>query len=508
MPRKPKDAPSNVQLAPAADAPAPTGYQPLVPNALQRVVLDIPLDCPAAMFGTAKGTGKSVSIPLKCAQLALIYKDKFNALITRASYQSLMEVKSLLMYHLTNMFPGTTFNSSENTFYIGGKQFPYGRIELAYTASSPLESERALQRLQGRSFSHAFHDEVGNATSWDFYDRIQGALRGPADVKCQTFFFANPGGPLHGAIKARWAIPAGMPEPGRPKRFWSEHYDGHCVFMTASSAINEHLNLDGGYRQSLVLMAGGDEDMLKALLYGDWMVDLAGSYFSSCWSPTRCRMSVKPGDVNIRMAGAFCAIDWGVASSTAAYLIIPNPPNTPKGSLVLADEFWIAQTDVGGTRNFNKGTYMPNYEQSLALQEWIGKWLEPHNLPINSITYLMDDAQFSNLGLTSDKGSVAGEFRAAGLPVKKAEKLLTREAQGLSLVRSMMHATRTDPESPWLLWTTACDGWEQTVPSLVRHPNDPETLAVGQANHGLDAARMGITWYRRRFAVGAGPRFC
>jgi hypothetical protein len=292
-----------------------------------------------------------------------------------------------------------------------------------------------------------------------------------------------------------------MPEPGRPKRFWSEHYDGYCVFMTASSAINEHLNLDGGYRQSLILMAGGDEDMLKALLYGDWMVDLAGSYFSNCWSPTRCRMSVKPGDVDIRRAGAFCAIDWGVASSTAGYLIIPNPPNTPKGSLVLADEFWIAQTDVGGTRNFNKGTFMPNYEQSLALQEWIKRWLEPHNLPLNSIPYLMDDAQFSNLGF--EKGSVASDFRSAGLPVKKAEKLLTKEAQGLSLMRSMMHATKNNPEHPWLLWTTACDGWEQTVPSLVRSPSDPETLAPGQPNHGLDAARMGVTWYQRRYKVGS-----
>ncbi|MDA9868000.1 hypothetical protein N9C85_01040 [Synechococcus sp. AH-224-I15] len=506
MPRKKKEAPSNVQLTAAAETPASTGYEALVPNALQRVVLDIPLECPAAMFGTAKGTGKSVSIPLKCAQLAVIYKEKFNALITRASYQSLMEVKSLLLYHLTNMFPGTTFNSSENTFYIGGKNFPWGRIELAYTANSPMESERALQRLQGRSFSHAFHDEVGNATSWDFYDRIQGALRGPADVKCQTFFFANPGGPLHGQIKNRWAIPAGMPEVGRPKRFWSEHYDGHCVFMTASSAINEHLNLDGGYRQSIVLMAGGDQDLLNALLYGDWMVDLAGSYFSSCWSPTRCRIKVNPGDVNPAQCGGFVAMDWGSASSTAAYLFLPDPPGSPRGSLVLADEFWIAQTDVGGTRNFNKGTYMPNYEQSLAIQEWVMKWLQPYGLPINSIKYLMDDAQFSNIG--TSKGSVAGDFKAAGLPVRRAEKLLTREAQGLATMRTMMAATKSNPEHPWLQWTTACDGWEQTVPSLVRHPNDPETLAPGQPNHGLDAARMGITWHRNKWTVGKGPVFC
>jgi hypothetical protein len=139
---------------------------------------------------------------------------------------------------------------------------------------------------------------------------------------------------------------------------------------------------------------------------------------------------------------------------------------------------------------------MPNSEQAHALREWLARWnVTPADLPI-----VADDAVWGATG--GDRGSVAGDFRAAGVPLTRAEKMLTREAVGLSVLRNMMAATGVDPSRPWLQWSPACEAWEQTTPVLPKHPRDAETIADGVPNHALDAVRMGVTWYQRKWPTG------
>ena len=250
-------------------------------------------------------------------------------------------------------------------------------------------------------------------------------------------------------------------------------------------------------------MAGGDPAMEAALLEGRWDLDLGGAFFASCWSPKRCRHVIRPGDINLREHNPrpFVCLDWGAAAPTVAYLCIPNPPNTPKGTILMADEFYISETDRVGRRNFLKGVYMSNAEQAEGLREWLWRWgLTPADIRI-----VADDAIWAANG--SHKGSVAGDFRAAGVSMTRAEKMLDREASGLSVLRNMMSATNKDPSRPWLLWSPACEGWEATTPSLPKHPRDPEVIADGVPNHALDAVRMGVMWYSRKWATGPGPRF-
>lgn len=498
MPRKNEEPKPNVELVENYVPQEEQGYVPLKPNPLQQVMLDVPLN-DFACFGTAKGTGKSTGIVLKVQQLATLLKKDFNCLITRGSYQSLQEIQGLLLRHLSNTFPGTTYNAGENMFRIGGKESPFGTVELAFTAQSPIEQIRAQNRLQGRSKNVIIHDEAGVLPSPDFYDTLMGTLRAPAGVPTQVIWLANPGGPGHGWLKQRFAVPAGCPEPGMPKRFWSGDYERHVIFMTAGSDINPHIDL-GQYRRSVELMAGGDQALLSALLRGDWLVDIGGAYFADCWSPSRCRFEVNPGDVDLFQAGAFVAMDHGNAAPSVAYLIIPNPPHTPKGTLVLADEFYVAGTTMGGQRDWLKGCYMPNAQQGRALLEWLEPWCvrgrhNPGHVPVH-----LDDACWNANG--SHQGSVAGDFKAVGVRVKKAEKMQTKMASGLSVMRSRMAATKKDAEAPWLMWSPNCQGFEATVPTLPKHPRDPELIADGCPDHACDAARYGIAIYTRRWAVG------
>jgi hypothetical protein len=387
-------------------------------------------------------------------------------------------------------------------FRIGGKHAPSGTVELAYTASSPMEQIRALNRLQGRSKTLLIHDEAGTQPSSDFYDQLQGVLRAPSGVPTSTVFLANPGGPGHVWLKQKFAVPAGLPESMRPVRFWSEEYGKHVVFLTANASVNTAIDWEA-YKRQVEIMAGGDPAMLAALIEGRWDLDLGGSFFASCWSPTRCRRFVRPGDINLRQHNPrpFVCLDWGVSAPTTAYLCIPNPEGAPEGSILLADELYIASVDRHGRRDFTKGCQMPNAEQAEAIREWLFRWgVTPRDLSI-----VADDAIWNATG--GHRGSVAGDFLAAGVPMKRAEKMMQREAVGLSVLRNMLSATGKDPSRPWLQWSPACAGWEATVPSLPKHPRDPEVIADGCANHSLDAVRMGVSWYQRRWKTGAGPVF-
>jgi hypothetical protein len=475
----------------ALESPQANNKQVLEPNSLQQVMLDAPLN-DVLVVATAKATGKTFGIVLLVLRDAQILKENYHCLITRSTFQALQELQTLLYRYLTQAYPGTTWNAGENTFRIGGKSAPFGTVELAYTSASPLEQIRALNRLQGRSKICAIHDEAGVMATPEFYDQLQGVLRGPAGVPTRVIFLANPGGPGHHWLKERFAAPAGLPEPMKPRRFWSEEYEKHCIFLTANASVNPHIDWSA-YKRNVEIMSGGDPAMLAALLEGRWDMDLGGAFFASCWSPTRSRFAIDPKDIYLRGLSPkpFVVMDHGYAAPTVAYLVIPNPPgiNAPKGTILLADELYLCASNVSGRRDWARGSCLPSSEQAAALIEWMKPW----GLQKGDVRILADDAMWNSNGHIT--GSIAQEFRAAGVTLSRAEKLKTSVAAGLQKLRNRMHATRRGETQPWLLWSPACEGWEATVPSIPRHPRDPETIADGAIDHALDAVRYGVTWY-------------
>ena len=58
----------------------------------------------------------------------------------------------------------------------------------------------------------------------------------------------------------------------------------------------------------------------------------------------------------------------------------------------------------------------------------MGRW----NLKPGTTKVIADDAVFNATG--SDRGSIAGDFKAAGCPLIRAGKMNSREANGLSMV--------------------------------------------------------------------------
>ena len=83
---------------------------------------------------SARGTSKSWGIAMVVARDAAHFKQKYSCLITRTTFQGLTELQGLLWRYLSQAFPGTTYSGGDMTFRLGGKEMPFGKIELAYRA--------------------------------------------------------------------------------------------------------------------------------------------------------------------------------------------------------------------------------------------------------------------------------------------------------------------------------------------------------------------------------------
>jgi hypothetical protein len=469
------------------------------PTETQRLMLDAPWADDLVII-SARGTGKSWGIALLTARDAAHFKTNYNCLITRTTYAGLAEIQQLLWRYYSKAFPGTVYSGGDMTFKLGGKDCPYGRVELGYTGAGPVEQVKSLQRYQGRSFLAHIADEAGNFYDSSFLDTLRATLRGPTGIPTRQIVLGNPGGPFHPVLQTRYGIPAGYPEPGRASRFWSEDLGKFCIFASFTAASNQHLDLEQ-YIRNIKVAAGDDPALLDAWLHGRLDVDIAGSFFGSSYSVRRSLRDVKPGGIAKEdLKRVFVSLDWGCSAPTVAYACLPDPAGAPKGSIWLIDEFYVAASTASG-RDWTRGAYLSNAEQAAGIIEWMGRWgLNPKTTKV-----VADDAVFNATG--GPKGSTAGDFRDAGCPLHRAGKMNVREINGLAMMRTMLNAAGRDPETPWLQWSMACQGLMATLPTLPRHPRDVERIADGGvANHACDAIRYGIVWQRAKWLTGAGPR--
>ena len=115
------------------------------PTLTQQLTLDSPFGDDLCVI-RARGTGKSWGIAMLVARDAAHWEARYSCLITRTTYQGLTELQRLLWRYLSVAFPWTTYSGGDMTFRVGGKDMPFGRVELAYTGAGPAEQVRALAR--------------------------------------------------------------------------------------------------------------------------------------------------------------------------------------------------------------------------------------------------------------------------------------------------------------------------------------------------------------------------
>lgn len=201
----------------------------------------------------------------------------------------------------------------------------------------PLERDSDAEKYQGHDYTDLYFEELTNYPDPKPVMKLKGTLRSAAGVPCQWHATANPGGPGHAWVKARYIDPA-------PQGFQlvADGEGMQRVFIPAKLTDNKMLtSQDPNYVSRL--KQAGSEQLVRAWLDGDWNV-IEGAFFD-CWSD---QMVITPFEIPEHW-NTFISFDWGSARpfsvgwwAVASDDYIYQGKRIPRGAMVRYREWYGA----------------------------------------------------------------------------------------------------------------------------------------------------------------------
>ncbi|MBR9807656.1 MAG: hypothetical protein GYB49_10590, partial [Alphaproteobacteria bacterium] len=191
-------------------------------------------------------------------------------------------------------------------------------------------------KLQGRSFTGLYADEVGNypPQAFRFLNLVRSNLRAPEGHFIDIHWTANPHGRSHTVLYKRFITKA---PPWTP---FTDDAGDTWVWTTSNLTDNPHIDREA-YRRQLAASVGSDQALAKAWIEGSW--DVLGGVMFDCFGPTIHIVPVLPS--HVRMARALGG-DWG-SSAPATCLLLGELRDEygpmPRGSIVV-----LSETDTAG----------------------------------------------------------------------------------------------------------------------------------------------------------------
>lgn len=425
-------------------------------------------------LGGGRGGGKSMALALLAARHVEQYGAGSRVLYLRQSFPGTVdfETTTRLLY---GALYGTSakFNAGTRTW-----RFPSGgSVEI-----QQLEDRGDFPKFQGRSWGLILVDEAGQWADLSLLEVLRSCLRSTSGEPCRMVWAANPGGPAHADLFRRFVagrsawLPFADPVTGRT---W--------IYAPSTLADNPHLGED--YQRQLEAATAGDLEMRRAWIEGDWNVS-AGSYFAACLSD-RSALEVDPWlpESNGLKRWAFyrpfepyLAYDHGVSAPAVCYVAVrsagwigPDGRYYPRGSVLLLDE-WHSCEPNSLTRGMGYTVGRIAEELTAMARRW---QMHPEGVA--------DDAIFGRTG--SDAGTIADEFRRAGVFFDRARK--GDRLSGWSLMRELL-TNAGSPDRPGMYVSRGCTYFWQTVPLLPRDPRRPDDVDTRAADHAADAARYSL----------------
>ena len=420
--------------------------------------------------------------------------DAARCLVVRKSFPGLQDIEAeFKSFYFAVYGDACRYDSQKHRFTLPGG----GTIQL-----DQLERESDFNKFQGKSFTHIAVDEVSQYSSPQLVDRLRASLRGPENIPVRFIVLANPGGVGHAWIARRYAI----------RKPWVPYVcpatEAEYVSIASTYRDNEFLDRPR-YAKNLMAACATDPELGRAWLDGDWSV-LRGAYFSSVieehrnliepWTrlPQAIDYKNNPNSVYhhdrtlCEQWRIYIASDYGAAAPSVTYLVAESPGAAgpdgfyyPKGSIVLVDESALVHPDDN-----NQGLGLTVPDQADRIKSLCQKWgAKPSGVA--------DDAIFNKTG--SQSGSIADEFRRAGVRFRKAQKG-GRIAGWENMRRLLSDAGR--PDAPGLYISRNCKYWWETVPALPRDPRKPEDVDSTAPDHAADACRYALTGRQPIFFTG------
>ena len=285
--------------------------------------------CPVfeVLYGGARGGGKTdAMIGGDWPRHAQLYGQHAKGIFFRRELPQLeaaIERSKELYYRL-----GATWYEQKKTWV-----FPNGAI----LKFRPLERDSDAEKYQGHDYTRVYFEELTNYPDPKPVNKIKATLRSGAGVPCGFRATANPGGPGHNWVKARYIDPAPAGFEIIPDDEGLER-----VFIPAKLKDNAIL-VDKDPQYIARLKQSGSENLVKAWLDGDWSI-IDGAFFD-CWSN---KMVIAPFTIPDHWL-RFRSFDWGSARpfSCGWWAVASETTETasgiiPKGALVRYREWYGA----------------------------------------------------------------------------------------------------------------------------------------------------------------------
>lgn len=308
-------------------------------------------------------------------------------------------------------------------------------------------------------------DEVGNFPSADPVYKIFATLRSAHDVQRKRIrLTANPGGPGHSWVKARYVDPA--PQGLTPIL----DQDSGIERLFVPSRVTDNMILmkqDPGYVARLQQV--GSPELVRAWLDGDWNA-VQGAYFTEFGM----RHVVAPFTIPSTWLRFGC-FDWGSASPYCyLWIAVSDGRFLPKHSLVVYREDYGAGADGKG----RKWTAEQVAENILHMQRR------------DETVYSVGDPSM----FKEDGGPSIGERMAkVGLRMRPADN---KRIAGWDAIRQRLRGAPDDYDGhkikPLLYMFNTCKNLIRTLPNLQHDSRHPEDLDTTAEDHAADALRYGV----------------
>lgn len=402
--------------------------------------------CPELLFGGARGGGKSDFL-LGDYAAGVPIGEAWRGVLFRRTYPELEELIARSRALYPQCFPGAEYRESSKDW-----RFPSGAtLRMRY-----IERDADASRYQGHQYTWIGWDELTQWPSNAPYKMLFACLRSAANVPHKRIrSSANPGGPGHQWVKARFIDPA-------PRGYELLRDGSERMFIPSKVQDNRALlDADPTYIDRLRMV--GSAELVRAWLEGDWDV-VTGAYFD-CWGPQHVLRPCELPDHWLR----FRSLDWGsfrpfsigwwaVASEDFDH----DEGRIPKGALVRVNEWY--------------GASEPNVGLKLTVEQ-VAAGILDRTASAQQYT-VADPATF-----IQDGGpSIAERMLKAGVPLRRGDN---KRVPGWEQVRGRL----VGEERPMLYFFSNCADSIRTLPSLQHDDTRPEDIDTDGEDHAADEIR-------------------
>jgi hypothetical protein len=477
-----------------ADPESGLGSQPLF---LKSDVFEV-------LYEGTRGPGKTDTLLVAFAQhCGQGYGASWRGIIFRKTYKQLGDViqKSKRLFRMA--FPAAKFNE-------GKSQWEWSTGETLLLRQFNRDDD--YWNYHGHEYPFVAWEELCSWATDTGYKRLMSVCRSSnPNVPRMYRSTANPYGPGHNWVKARFQLPDmrfriitdavspdGLPEPPR---------------MAIFGVLDENhalLRADPEYKSRIVASARNESE-LRAWLYADWNI-VAGGMFDDVWQPKHNVVRPFAIPASWRIDRGFdwgsskpFSVGWWAESDGTEYI----DTDGRKRQTVRGDLFRIAEWYGWRKGAANEGLKMLAVDIAKGiLEREMTMKLHGRVKAGPADTSIFDAENGVCIATDMAKTVVINGQNFAGPQFLRADKSPGSRKTGWEAMRKMMKAAHPDPignprEAPGLfVFDTCVDGFLRTVPVLPRDDKDLDDVDTEAEDHVADEARYRVRNVGRHIGVG------